>query len=171
MDLSKKKKKKHHPFIIQARRWIGFHVYRSPNYFAPISKWERITETPVKGDKFPAHLSEGDDTHYYYKIRKVDHKGNESAPEAPAKCEWINEDGTRTVRDMMNEAVGYNIYRSLDPDLPLDQWERRNPEILPTTGFDDTGIETGVKYYYYVTSVSAAGVESSPSEIVSVVGK
>jgi len=170
MDLSKKKKKKHRPFVIQTRRWIGFHVYRSPNYFAPISKWEQITETPIQGDRFSDPSAEGDDTRYYYKIRKVDHKGNLSAPEDPAQGEYIKEDGTRGVRDMVNEVVGYNVYRSTDPDLPLDQWERRNPEILPTTGFKDTGMEKGVTYYYYVTSVSAAGLESIPSEILSVVG-
>jgi fibronectin type 3 domain-containing protein len=172
MDLSKKKKKKTSDAIeIQVSRWIGFHVYRSANYFAPFSQWERITDEPIKGDSFSDPYAEGDDTHYYYKIRKVDRRGFESPPELPDSAEFINDDGTRTRRSMESEAVGFNVYRSLDPDLPLDQWERRNEETLPTTDFIDKGIETGVTYYYYVTSVSAAGLESIPSEIISVVGK
>jgi hypothetical protein len=63
--------------------------------------------------------------------------------------------------------VGYNIYRSTDPNLPKKQWQRLNPVLLSETQFTDTNAkEPGVRYYYYVTSVNAYGVESPPSEVM-----
>jgi hypothetical protein len=64
--------------------------------------------------------------------------------------------------------VGYNIYRSTDPNLPKKQWKRLNPVLLSETQFKDTTAKApGVTYYYYVTSVNAYGIESHPSKVFS----
>ncbi len=48
-----------------------------------------------------------------------------------------------------HEEVGFNIYRSTDPDLPKDQWKRLNQTLLTETTFVDKAEELGVAYYYY----------------------
>lgn len=65
------------------------------------------------------------------------------------------------------DVVGYNIYRSTDPNLPLSAWTKLNSILLTKTTFQDEGVEPGKRYYYYLTAVDAAGNVSPPSQIVS----
>jgi fibronectin type 3 domain-containing protein len=65
------------------------------------------------------------------------------------------------------DVAGYNVYRSTDPDLPKDRWTKLNPELLTRTTFQDDNVETGKKYYYYLTAVDTAGNTSAPSEVIS----
>jgi hypothetical protein len=64
------------------------------------------------------------------------------------------------------KAVGYNVYRSTDPNLPKKRWERLNATLLSQPDFKDTKRRPGVRYYYYSTSVNAYGVESGPSDVI-----
>ncbi len=68
------------------------------------------------------------------------------------------------------DIAGYNIYRSTDPDLPKDKWTKLNTELLTRTSYQDERVETGKRYYYYVTAVDQAGSVSPPSEVVSELG-
>jgi predicted phage tail protein len=65
------------------------------------------------------------------------------------------------------DIAGYNIYRSADPDLPKDKWNKLNAELLTRTTFQDEKVESGKRYYYYLTAVDQAGNVSPPSEVVS----
>ncbi len=65
------------------------------------------------------------------------------------------------------DVAGYNVYRSLDPDLPKDRWTKLNGELLTRTTFQDDRVEPGKKYYYYLTAVDTAGNTSAPSEVIS----
>ena len=65
------------------------------------------------------------------------------------------------------DVVGYNIYRSTDPDLPKDKWNKLNPALLTRTTFQDERVESGKRYYYYLTAIDQSGNVSSPSEVVS----
>ena len=65
------------------------------------------------------------------------------------------------------DVAGYNIYRSTDPDLPKDKWNKLNPGLLTRTTFQDERVESGTRYYYYLTAVDQAGNVSAPSEVVS----
>lgn len=65
------------------------------------------------------------------------------------------------------DVAGYNIYRSTDPDLPKDQWNKLNSELLTRTTFQDERVESGRRYHYYLTAVDQAGNISAPSEVVS----
>jgi hypothetical protein len=65
------------------------------------------------------------------------------------------------------DIAGYNIYRSTDPDLPKDKWNKLNPALLTRTTFQDDKVESGTRYYYYVTAVDQADNVSQPSEVVS----
>ena len=65
------------------------------------------------------------------------------------------------------DIAGYNIYRSTDPDLPKDKWNKLNPALLTRTTFQDEKVESGKRYYYYLTAIDQAGNVSPPSEVVS----
>jgi len=65
------------------------------------------------------------------------------------------------------DIAGYNIYRSTDPDLPKDKWNKLNADLLTRTTFQDEKVESGRKYYYYLTAVDQAGNVSQSSEVVS----
>lgn len=65
------------------------------------------------------------------------------------------------------DIAGYKIYRSTDPDLPRDKWNQLNPELLTRTTFQDEKVESGKRYYYYLTAIDQAGNVSPPSEVVS----
>lgn len=65
------------------------------------------------------------------------------------------------------DIAGYNIYRSTDPDLPKTSWTKLNTSLLARTSFVDDKVETGKKYYYYLTAVDTAGNVSPPSDVYS----
>jgi fibronectin type 3 domain-containing protein len=69
--------------------------------------------------------------------------------------------------NLETDVAGYNIYRSTDPNLPKDKWTKLNTALLTRTTFQDEKVESGKRYYYYLTAVDQAGNVSSPSEVVS----
>ncbi|HVF51562.1 MAG TPA: hypothetical protein VNA19_15860 [Pyrinomonadaceae bacterium] len=65
------------------------------------------------------------------------------------------------------DVVGYNLYRSTDAALPKEQWTKLNRTPLERTTYQDEAVESGVKYFYYLTAIDSAGNTSEPSEVVS----
>ncbi len=65
------------------------------------------------------------------------------------------------------DVAGYNIYRSTDPDLPKERWTKLTPSLLTRTTFQDENVESGKRYYYYLTATDQSGNVSQPSEVVS----
>jgi hypothetical protein len=65
------------------------------------------------------------------------------------------------------DVAGYNLYRSTDKDLPKEQWTKLNRSLLDRTTFQDEAVQSGLRYFYYVTAVDSAGNVSVPSEIAS----
>jgi hypothetical protein len=65
------------------------------------------------------------------------------------------------------DIAGYNIYRSEDPNQPLDRWTKLNSSPLSKTTYQDEAIQSGKRYYYYVTALDTNGNVSQPSETVS----
>lgn len=63
-----------------------------------------------------------------------------------------------------SDIVGYNIYRSTDENLPKASWTKLNQTLLTKTTFVDERVESGKRYFYYVTAVDNAGNTSQPSE-------
>lgn len=61
---------------------------------------------------------------------------------------------------------GYKIYRSTNREIPLTEWESITPQILTTNIFQDTKVESGKTYYYYLVAIDKTGNKSQPSEIV-----
>jgi fibronectin type 3 domain-containing protein len=151
------------------KKYIGFHVYRSEIENLPFAFWTRLTDEPVPEGNFDdpaAALGK----RYFYKLTRVDAEGNESAPITP-QTTYTDHAGNRFEQNPLVDFAGYNIYRSADAGVPLDQWERRNQKPLPTTEFKDEGVVSGEIYFYYVRAVDSKGAESAPSEVVRVIRK
>ena len=151
------------------KKYVGFHVYRSVNENLPFIFWERLTDEPIKDGNFDDQAAEIGQR-YYYKLTQVDADGNESLPVTP-KTTFTDHAGNRHAQNPLVDFVGYNMYRSADKDVPLEEWERRNREPLPTTEYKDEGVQPGEIYFYYVRAVDSKGNESAPSEILRVTRK
>lgn len=65
------------------------------------------------------------------------------------------------------DVAGYHVYRTTDPNLPKDQWDKLTPELLNRTTFQDERVESGKRYHYYLKAVDRAGNVSESSEVVS----
>ena len=65
------------------------------------------------------------------------------------------------------DVAGYNIYRSTDPSLSKDAWTKLNRTLYERTTYQDEAVESGTRYYYYLTAVDTSGNESPPSEVKS----
>ena len=65
------------------------------------------------------------------------------------------------------DVAGYNLYRSTDPNAPLESWTKLNRTLLDRTTFQDDSVQAGVKYFYYLTAVDNVGNVSKPSEVAS----
>jgi fibronectin type 3 domain-containing protein len=151
------------------KKIVGFHVYRSINENLPFVFWERLTDEPIPEGGFNDPTAEIGQR-YYYKLTQVDAEGNESAPITP-KSTFRDHAGNVHEQNPLVDFVGYNIYRSADKDVPLERWERRNKEPLPSTQFKDEGVTSGEVYFYYVRAVDSKGTESAPGEVVRVIRK
>lgn len=91
-------------------------------------------------------------------------------PSAPASITVAAAPGRLSIFFPANpeaDIAGYNIYRSTDPDLPKDQWNKLNTALLTRTTFQDEKVESARRYYYYLTAVDQAGNVSPLSEVVS----
>lgn len=150
-------------------RIVGYHVYRSVNETLPFVFWERLTDAPVPEGSFNDPAAELG-TRYFYKLTQVDANGNESQPITP-KSSFTDHAGNSYSQNPLVDFAGYNIYRSADKSVPLDQWERRNREPLKTIEFKDEGVASGEIFFYYVRAVDSNGTESAPGEIVRVIRK
>lgn len=60
--------------------------------------------------------------------------------------------------------IGYYVYRA----TPTGQFFKLNSTAEASTTYEDTSVASGLTYYYVVTAVSSAQVESTSSNQVSV---
>ena len=151
------------------KKYLGFHIYRSVNENLPFMFWERLTDEPIREGNFNDPTAELGQR-YFYKLTQVDADGNESEAITP-KSSFTDHAGNTFEQNPLADFAGYNMYRSADKEVPLEQWERRNKEPIPTTEYRDEGVESGEVYFYYVRAVDSSGMESAPGEIVRVIRK
>ena len=150
-----------------SKKYVGFHVYRSVNENLPFAFWERLTDKPIRDGNYNDTAAEIG-TRYYYRLTQVDADGVETAPVTPQST-FTDHAGNRFAQNPLVDFAGYNMYRSIDKDAPLEQWERRNDAPIPTTEYKDEGVESGEVYFYYVRAVDSKGKESAPGEILRVI--
>lgn len=169
MKKKRQQKLKHKLLQTPAKKYVGFHVYRSVNENLPFVFWERLTDAPIAEGSFSDPTAEIGQR-YYYRLTQVDAQGGESQPITPPS-NFTDHAGNIYEQNPLADFAGYNMYRSIDANVPLDRWEKRNREPIPTTEYKDEGVQSGEIYFYYVRAVDSKGAESAPGEIIRVIRK
>lgn len=163
---------------------LGFYVYRSESESTPA---KRLTDSPVTGSSYDDEFFEFGKQYFYF-VRSV----SASAEGAPIESDESNIVSVRPVDTFPpsppsaitlaagqnvisiffavnpeKDVAGYKIYRSTDETLPREQWELMTPDLLKANTFQDTRVESGKRYFYYLTATDTTGNVSGPSEVVS----
>lgn len=163
---------------------LGYNIYRTTSEEEP---GKLLNKTPVATASFNDEFFDFGKEYFYF-VRAVSVglqsepvESSESnilrikpvdtfAPSAPAAITVAAAPGTISIFFAVNpekDIAGYKIYRSTDPDLDKVKWQLLTPELLKTNTFQDKRVESGKKYYYYITATDAFGNVSPPSEAVS----
>lgn len=163
---------------------LGYNIYRADS--AKVAA-KLLNKTPVGDPKYSDKFFEFGKAYLYF-VRSVSlGSGGEPvesaesnvtgiepkdtfAPSAPAAITIAAAPGSISIFFAVNpekDIAGYKIYRSTDPDVDKSKWELMTPELIKTNTYQDKAVETGTKYYYYITATDTAGNVSELSEVVS----
>ncbi|MEO6050145.1 MAG: hypothetical protein ABIP78_02295 [Pyrinomonadaceae bacterium] len=163
---------------------LGYNIYRSNSEKEP---GKMLNKTPVSTTAFDDDFFDfGKD--YYYFVRAVS-VGTQAEPVESAESNILKFKATDTFApsppaaitvaaapttisiffavNSEKDVIGYSIYRSSDQGLPKEQWSALTSELSTTTTFQDTKVESGKTYFYYLTATDKFGNVSEPSEVVS----
>lgn len=162
---------------------IGYNVYRSN---AATATAALLNKTPVNQNQYADSTFEfGVD--YFYFVRAVSLGSNgepvESAesnivkispkdiyaPSPPTAITIAAAPNNISIFFAVNpekDVAGYRVYRSENPDLPKTDWQLLTVEMLTTNTFQDARVESGKKYYYYLTAIDKNGNTSLQSDVV-----
>lgn len=163
---------------------LGYNVYRSES---DSEAARRLTDTPINVTEYEDRFFDFN-TQYYYFVRAVS-SGTGGEPLESGESNIVSVEPKDTFpptppaaitlavsRNSIalffavnpeNDVVGYRIYRSEDASLDKAEWNVLTPELLETNSFQDLEIESGKRYFYYLTAVDKRGNVSDPSEVVS----
>lgn len=163
---------------------LGYNVYRSTSQKEP---GKMLNKTPVTMANYDDEFFEFGKEYYYF-VRAVS-VGTQAEPIESAESNVLKFKATDTFApsppsaitvaaapttisifwavNIEKDVVGYKIYRSEDKDSPKDKWTLLTSELLKTNTFQDTKVESGKTYYYYLTATDKFGNVSEPSEIIS----
>ncbi|MAH80223.1 MAG: hypothetical protein CMP39_00850 [Rickettsiales bacterium] len=80
-----------------------------------------------------------------------------------------NEDETAVILswDAVLDSTGYNVYRAVTAGSFSDS-ALNGDTLVTTTTYTDSNVEQNISYYYTVTAVDTAGVESEPATAVNI---
>lgn len=162
---------------------IGFNVYRIDG---EVSAAKILNKNPVSGNNFTDRtFSFGTD--YRYFVRTVSLGSNSQPfeslnsttitikprdifpPSAPNSITIAAAPNYLSLFFAVNsekDVVGYQIYRSNDPQQPFSKWKLLTNNLLTTNTFQDTNVEPGKTYYYYLTAIDRSGNVSDKSVVV-----
>lgn len=163
---------------------LGYNIYRS----ASDKETSRLlNKTPVGETRFADEFFEFDREQFYF-VRAVSvGTGGEpvesgesnivrlmprdtfapSPPSAITLAATLNTISIFFASNPERDIAGYKIYRSTDADLDWTKWELLTPELLTTNTFQDTRVESGKTYFYYITASDKTGNVSDRSDVVS----
>ena len=163
---------------------LGYNVYRSKSDKEAATL---LNKTPVAETKFSDGFFDFDNDYFYF-VRTVS-AGSEGVPTEslesnivklrpidtfpPSPPAALTIAATPTTISLFfpanpeNDIAGYKIYRSTDANQDKKAWTLLTPKPLTVTTFQDDKVESGKKYYYYVTATDKNGNVSEPSEVVS----
>ena len=161
---------------------LGFNIYRIDEK----NVQKMLNNAPVTGSEF-ADKTFDFEKNYTYFVRTVSLGANgeplESAdsdvikvlpkdtfpPASPSAVTIAASPNTISIffaSNIENDIAGYRVYRAIDRNLPKADWNLLTPQLLTTNTFQDTNIESGKTYYYYLTAVDKFGNVSDFSEVV-----
>lgn len=163
---------------------LGYNIYRS----ASDKETSRLlNKTPVGETRFADEFFEFDREQFYF-VRAVSvGTGGEpvesgesnivrlmprdtfapSPPSAITLAATLNTISIFFASNPERDIAGYKIYRSTDADLDWTKWELLTAELLTTNTFQDTRVESGKTYFYYITASDKTGNVSDRSDVVS----
>ncbi len=163
---------------------LGYNIYRSDSAKTPA---KLLNKLPVSSTEFDDEFFDfGKD--YYYFVRTVSAgvaaepvESTESnilkfkaidtfAPSAPASITLAAAPRTISIFWAVNpekDIAGYTIYRSEDDKLALDKWTKLTREMTTRNTYQDSMVESGKRYFYYITATDKFGNVSPPSDVVS----
>jgi hypothetical protein len=163
---------------------LGYYVYRSTSESEPA---KLLTKSPITSTNYRDEFFEFGKQYFYFvravsasteavpiesgesnivKIRPID-TFPPSAPSAITLAVGQNVISIFFAVNPEKDIAGYTIYRTTDPDVPKPQWTLLTPTPQKENTFQDARVETGKKYFYYITATDTAGNVSEPSEVVS----
>ncbi|RMH32434.1 MAG: fibronectin type III domain-containing protein [Acidobacteria bacterium] len=160
----------------------GYNVYRVEKG----SELKKLNSSPVSSDSFDDFFFEfGVSYKYFVRSVSLDKDGNfiesddsnifEVVPKdvfPPSRPEGLSVAASPGAISIFfaaspeKDVVGYFVFRSEDPNLPLLQWQKLNVEPSEITAFSDRNVQSGKTYYYFVRAVDKFGNLSEPSEVV-----
>lgn len=163
---------------------IGYNVYRSESEKVPA---RLLNQSPVADPSFDDRFFDFEKEYFYF-VRAVS-LGTDAAPVESSESNIVRIKPVDTFPPSSPAAVtiaatpttisiffpanpetdiaGYLIYRSTDENLPKAQWQPLTKELLTVNTYQDTSVESGKTYYYYVTATDKFKNVSEPSEVVS----
>ena len=163
---------------------LGYNIYRSASNKIP---GKLLNKTPVTATNFDDEFFEFDKTLFYF-VRAVSvGTGGEPVessesnileilprdvfpPSPPGAITLAATPTTISIFFATNpekDVTGYRLYRSESEDLDKSKWTLLTPQPITTSTYQDSKVESGKTYYYYVTALDRAGNVSEPSEVVS----
>lgn len=163
---------------------LGFNIYRIED---EKNAQKLLNSSPITANEFADKSFEFDKSYTYF-LRTVSLGSNgqpiESSdsdvvkitpkdtfpPAAPSAVTIAAAPNTISIffaSNVENDIAGYQIYRSTNRNLPKTDWTLLTPQLLTTNTFQDSNVESGKTYYYYVTAVDRFKNISEISEIVS----
>jgi len=163
---------------------LGYNVYRSTSDKVP---GKLLNKTPVSGRTFDDQFFEFDKSQLYFvravsvgtggepiesresNVLEVNPK-DKFAPSAPSAITLAATPTTISIFFATNpekDVAGYRIYRSEDPNLDKTKWQLLTTNLLTTNTFQDSKVQSGKTYYYYLTATDKAGNVSGVSDVVS----
>lgn len=162
---------------------LGYNIYRSESEKLPA---KLLNQTPVSDASYEDRFFDFEKEYFYFvravslgteavptessesnivKIKPVD----TFAPSAPAALTIAATPTSISIFFPANpetDVEGYSIYRSTDANLPKNQWTLLTKELLKANTYQDTSVETGKTYFYYVTATDKYKNVSGASEVV-----
>ncbi len=163
---------------------LGFNIYRSEN---EISNVKALNNAPVTDNNYDDASFEFGKNYYYFvrtislgangeAVESVDSNTVNIVPEdifAPAPPNSLTIAAAPKNLSIFfaanneKDVAGYKVYRTAEPNQPKTEWMLLNRELLTSNTFQDTNVESGKTYYYYLIAVDKTGNASEPSATVS----
>lgn len=162
---------------------LGFNIYRTEE----AKSQKLLNSSPITSNEFKDSQFDFEKSYSYFlrtvslgvNSEPVESSDSESInvlpkdifpPSAPSALTIAASPNTISIFFATNpekDVVGYRVFRSTDPNLSKSEWSLLTQQLLTNNTFQDTNVEAGKTYYYYLRAVDKFGNSSEISEVVS----